>query len=287
MSNPYTLPAGNVQISFSGGRTSAFMLHQILEANGTLPDRVQVLFSNTGKEMEETLDFVQECADRWDVQITWLEYDYDGDAKARDGKPTYRVVSHNSASRRGEPFLRVLEHRQFPPNLRSRFCSSELKVRTMKRYLKNLGWKNWHAAVGIRADESQRVNYKNKECGDLWYPLFDAQVGKKHVSDFWKAQPFDLRLLNVGGKTPHGNCDMCFLKSEATLAAIMRDMPERADWWIEIEERFGKRFRHRGSFSELRDFVNSQQDWLFSDEGNLCQADGGDCTGWSEPSESY
>ena len=36
MSNPYQLPDGNVQISFSGGRTSAYMLHRILEANGDL-----------------------------------------------------------------------------------------------------------------------------------------------------------------------------------------------------------------------------------------------------------
>jgi len=61
----YTLPAGNVQIAFSGGRTSAYMLHQILETNGPLPDRVVVSFQNTGREMPETLDFVQECSDRW------------------------------------------------------------------------------------------------------------------------------------------------------------------------------------------------------------------------------
>ena len=62
MSDAFKLPDGNVQISFSGGRTSAFMLHQILEVNGTLPDRVQVTFANTGREMPETLDFVNECA---------------------------------------------------------------------------------------------------------------------------------------------------------------------------------------------------------------------------------
>ena len=47
----YTLPAGNVQISFSGGRTSAYMLHQILAVNGDLPERCKVVFSNTGREM--------------------------------------------------------------------------------------------------------------------------------------------------------------------------------------------------------------------------------------------
>jgi len=39
--NPYILPEGNIQISFSGGRTSAYMLHQILQANGDLPERAK------------------------------------------------------------------------------------------------------------------------------------------------------------------------------------------------------------------------------------------------------
>lgn len=36
MTSPYILPDGNVQIAFSGGRTSAYMLHRIMEANGGL-----------------------------------------------------------------------------------------------------------------------------------------------------------------------------------------------------------------------------------------------------------
>lgn len=53
--SPYLLPDGNVQIAFSGGRTSAFMLHQILEANGGIPeDRCEVTFQNTGRESNFT-----------------------------------------------------------------------------------------------------------------------------------------------------------------------------------------------------------------------------------------
>ena len=98
--NPYELPEDNVLISFSGGRTSGYMLHQILCANGDLPDRAKVTFANTGREMPETLDFVQECSDRWNVPITWLEY--------RKEKPKFEVVSHNSASRDGEPFNQLI-----------------------------------------------------------------------------------------------------------------------------------------------------------------------------------
>ena len=95
MTNPYVLPEGNVQISFSCGRTSAYMLHQILEANSGLPANAIVSFQNTGREMPQTMDFVQEVSERWNVPIVWLEYD------RIDGKPAASVVSHNSASRLG------------------------------------------------------------------------------------------------------------------------------------------------------------------------------------------
>ena len=102
--NPYKLPDKNVMISFSGGRTSGFMLHEILQANGGLPDRAKVLFANTGREMPETLDFVHECSERWNVPITWLEY------ARRENKVTFDVVNHNSASRDGEPFNTLLTY---------------------------------------------------------------------------------------------------------------------------------------------------------------------------------
>ena len=62
--SPYLLPDGNVQVCFSGGRTSAYMLYQILQTNGGLPDRVEVTFQNTGREMPQTLDF---CGRGWEA----------------------------------------------------------------------------------------------------------------------------------------------------------------------------------------------------------------------------
>ena len=62
-------------ISFSGGRTSAYMLYRILEANNmTLPDNNFVIFCNTGKEHQSTLKFVKDCQDKWAIPIVWLEY---------------------------------------------------------------------------------------------------------------------------------------------------------------------------------------------------------------------
>ena len=276
----YLLPEGNVQIAFSGGRTSAFLLLQILEANGCIPtDRCEVTFQNTGREMPETLDFVSEVGHRWKVKITWLEY--------RATAPFFEHVSHNSASRNGEPFEAIVEKRGFLPNQKARFCSTELKVRTAKRFLMSLGWAHWINCVGLRADEPHRLNKpKPKERWTVWTPLANDQIGRGDIASFWATQPFDLRLPNVKGNCWLGNCDGCFLKSEANIAALIREFPERAAWWEEIERRFAgrtktaesARFSERYSRTELREFIERQGDWALSTEGVLCQKDDGECT---------
>lgn len=274
----YALPEGNVAIAFSGGRTSAFMLHQILEANGPLPERVVASFQNTGREMPETLDFVQECGERWGVRIVWLEY--------RPEAPRFEVVSHNSASRNGEPFEALIRKRKFLPNRVMRFCTGEMKVRCMINYLRSCGWDGWAVARGIRADEPSRLSAPDpKQRHSYWHPLADAGVSRRDVSRFWSRQPFNLRLPDNDGRTQLGNCDGCFLKSEAARAALVRDYPERAQWWAEMEtlarsissRPAGARFREDGAWAEHIDFVNRQGDWIFDEEGALCQASDGEC----------
>ncbi len=271
----YTLPRGPVQISFSGGRTSGFMLHQILEANGPLSDRVQVVFANTGRELPATLDFVQECADRWDVRITWVEW--------RPGEPRDRwtTVSHNSASRNGEPFDGLIELRGQLPNALARWCSRELKVDPAAKFLRSLGWQHWTAAVGIRADEAHRATQPTGMRWAKWYPLVSASVSRHDVVKFWSDQPFDLRLPVAGSRTVGGNCDGCHLKSEAALAALARDHPERHAWWESHEDPRVNRLwdRRRGSREQLRLAVQAQGDFLFAEDGRLCQARAGECSG--------
>jgi hypothetical protein len=271
--SPYILPAGNVQIAFSGGRTSAFMLHQILEANGGLREGVEVTFQNTGRESEATLDFVAEVGRRWGVMITWLEY--------RATKPLFEVVGYQGASRNGEPFDALIAKKQGLPNQFQSWCSAELKTLTAKRYLRSIGWKTWTSAIGFRADERHREPRIDNR-STAWLPLRAADVGKHGVALFWRSQPFDLHLPIVRGKTIGGNCVDCFKKSEAAIAGYMRNHPE--DTWAEDHEAAtGRQFSKRYSRREMREQVERQGDWLFSPAaealGVLCQTDGGECVG--------
>ena len=93
----------------------------------------------------------------------------------------------------------------------------------------------------------------------------------------WSKQNFDLRLNIAAGKTPMGNCDMCFLKSEATLAMMSRLYPDRAQWWVDMEKKAGSTFRKDRNLSSFVDFVEAQHDWVFDQQGYFCQKSDGEC----------
>lgn len=264
--NPFLIDSPTC-ISFSGGRTSAYMLWRVLEANGGLPSQAIVCFANTGKEDEATLRFVQDCSEQWGVPITWLEYRIDG----------YAVVDYATASRNGEPFEALIRKRGFLPNPVARFCTVELKVRTIHRYLKDNNWTTWDSMLGIRADEQRRLSkIGNQDYGkheEKIAPLGQAGITKEAVGTFWRAQPFDLGLPNMNGVTMHGNCDLCFLKGGAQVLSLITERPERAMWWARMEalalasKPSGAVFRSdRPSYASMLQFSQEQRDMFDPNE---------------------
>ena len=219
-------------ISFSGGRTSAYMLWRFIDANDGLPNDCIVTFANTGKEAEETLEFVRDCGKYWDVPIVWLEYQW-----AEETKDRFKVVDFDTAARDGEPFEALIHAKKYLPNPVARFCTIEMKIKTIARYLVAKGVSDDMASaeslsiVGIRADEQRRA----AKIEPHRRPLVAAGVTKETVSQFWREQPFDLGLPNVNGVTPHGNCDLCYLKGAGLIESLIVEKPSRADWWARME----------------------------------------------------
>jgi 3'-phosphoadenosine 5'-phosphosulfate sulfotransferase (PAPS reductase)/FAD synthetase len=240
--NPYFI-VGPALISFSGGRTSAFMLFQILWAHGgKLPDDVHVCFANTGKEREETLRFVHECESRWSVKVSWLEWRRPDVPKGTRLPPEQRFeeVGYNSAARNGEPFEALIESRAMLPNPVTRYCTSALKINTMDAFMRAQGYARWNNAVGLRWDEMHRVfkQLARNETGNNRYtavmPMAKqaTKVTRPMVLDWWARQPFNLQLRGY-----EGNCDLCFLKGEKSLKRLIRDNPGVADWWTAQERK--------------------------------------------------
>lgn len=243
------------------------MLWHILAATRELAADVQVVFANTGKEREETLEFVQECSKRWRVPIHWLEF--------RPG--SFQEVNFEIASRHGEPFAALIKSKQYLPNPLTRFCTIELKIRTFKRYALSLGWKHWTNVIGLRADEMHRVEKLQKRSRERWKtiaPMAAAGAAEADVLAFWRRQPFDLKL-----KRHEGNCDLCYLKGAGKISAILRDRPELADWWIAREKELGKTFRiDRPSYAQMLDGVRRQREFNFGIFDDLETCSSNACT---------
>jgi 3'-phosphoadenosine 5'-phosphosulfate sulfotransferase (PAPS reductase)/FAD synthetase len=249
------------------------MLWRVLQSNGgKLPEEAIVCFQNTGKEREETLEFVRDCSKNWDVPITWLEF--------ADNEAQFKVVDFDSASRNGEPFEALIRKRKYLPNPMVRFCTVELKVRTGHRYLKSIGWTEWDSMLGIRADEERRLaKIGNQDYGkheEKVAPLGKAGITKGDVGQFWREQSFDLMLPNVNGETPWGNCDLCFLKSGAKVASLIAQEPERALWWARMEtiatpsKPGGFYFRtDRPSYAQMLKFSQDQRDMFDPNEETI------------------
>lgn len=284
MSNPYFInePAA---ISFSGGRTSAYMLYKILEAHdGKLPDDVKVTFANTGKEMPETLDFVQACSDNWSVPIVWLELESYVRLPPEAGKKrfkiakTYKIVNHSTASRQGEPFDVLLSGSPMIPNAVTRQCTGYLKVGAVGWYMNEaMGFgTDFLNVVGIRGDEKRRAvklhNQLGKNGALSYCPLWVDGVTKEIVGEFWSRQNFDLGLPNNNGVTDWGNCDLCFLKGKSKRAAIIRERPDLADWWIAAEKMKGQQFRpDEPSYAQMKIIASDQGNlFTFDDESIPC-----------------
>lgn len=261
MRDPFKID-GPTCISFSGGRTSAYMLWRVLEANGGLPADAVVCFANTGKEDEATLKFVRDCAVNWQVPIAWVEY--------RRDKPHFEVVTFETASRKGEPFEQLIRKRQYLPNPVARFCTQELKVLTIDRYLKSIGVKDPDMMVGVRADEPRRL--PKLRARGLAVPLAAAEVSQSEVQAFWKSQPFDLGLEFRDGVTAQGNCDLCYLKGGHQIASMIAQKPERAVWWAAMERAVGATWRSdRPSYEQMLKFAQEQRDMFDpNEEGIAC-----------------
>jgi len=238
-------------ISFSGGKSSALMAHQIKTQYSYKFEETVCIFANTGQEHENTLEFVRECDIEFNLNVVWVEAVVD--PRPRKGT-RHRVVDFETAHRGTEIFEAVIakygiSNKYWP------HCSRELKERPMYSYLESLGWKygDYLVAIGIRNDERKRTtkeftleerkglkpikNYKrvtHKTDGmgrQLWYPLVENYVEKQDVHEFWSRQRFNLSLPEH-----YGNCLTCWKKSDRKLQTVNMENPQMFDFFRRMEK---------------------------------------------------
>lgn len=243
MGNPYLI-SGPALVSFSGGRTSGYMLAQILAAHGgKLPDDVVVAFADTGLEHAATYAFVDRVEREWAVTIHRVAYDRGNHAT---------------------PYDALVARKKYLPNPTARFCTQFLKQHPLEAFMKARVGDAYTNVVGIRADEPRRVaKIRARDGGDIEtvLPLADAGVTERDVLGWWLDRDFDL-----GIPPGFGNCTGCFLKSRAQLVAIEQAQPGTLAWWAAKEAEVGGRFRSdRDDYATLADFARRQVAFDFAE----------------------
>lgn len=140
----------------------------------------------------------------------------------------------------------VLHNNRFPSRL-ARFCTGELKIRPIQKYLRSLEEEVVNA-VGIRAQESaRRAKYPeweySKELGvDVWRPIIRWTVEdviamhKRH-----NVRPNPLYLLG----SDRVGCWPCIFANKKSLRILAKENPERIDEISAFEDEVNAQRRKR------------------------------------------
>lgn len=217
-----------VIVSFSGGKTSAYMSYFLKKDYGHLYDFV-FIFANTGQEREETLVFVDQVDRSLGLGLVWVE----AVVNPEHGKGIrHKIVDFNTASRNGEPFEAHIKKSGIP-NPSFPQCSDRLKLAPIEDYKKKNGLRGLKHSIGIRADEAHRKS-KNPETYNLVYPLCDwFETDKQDVNTFWESQSFTLDL-----EEHQGNCKTCWKKSNLKLYLLAKEDLGNFDFMLEMERKY-------------------------------------------------
>ncbi len=274
-------------ISWSAGRTSTWMTKRLLDEGRGKRD-IYVLFANTGEEDERTLLFADRADKAFGFNAVWLEAVVN---PVRGQATGFRVVTFETATRPNAvdgPFEQVIRKYGLP-NKGYPHCNRELKLRPIYAWLQSQGVEDYDMAIGIRADEVDRVQ-KDAEKSKIIYPLIGQGITKADVIAWWKTQVFDLT-------TPEhfGNCRWCWKKSDRKTWTVAQQDPSVFDFprRMDVYEFSGgstdgsarRMFRGRRTgdevvrgalidFNPADAFVDDNQAW----DDELDRANGVDCS---------
>lgn len=223
-----------LRVSFSGGRTSAFM-SAWLKANKSDEYEMQFVFANSTCEHPDTLRFADAVDRHFGLNLTWVE------AVVHPGRRscTHKVVTYETASRNGEVFEAVVAKYGLP-NQTFKLCTRELKTNPMSSYARSIGWAtgSYETAIGIRADERRRVRREAAERERLVYPLVDmVPTTKDDVLTFFEDFEWDLKIPEHDG-----NCRWCYKKSDKKLHRVSVESPQV----FEFPMRLDRLYRNTG-----------------------------------------
>lgn len=157
-------------VSFSGGRTSAYLVHLMEQKRKVDGLDVSYIFMDTGAEHQKTYEFVRNVSKHFGVEITCLRVDVNPELGKGN---SYKVVSIDDICQDLQPWKDMIK-KYGVPYYGGAFCTDRMKLGPFTKYCNdNFGKSGYTTLLGIRFDEPNRILGK-----DLYVMLGKAM----HVS---------------------------------------------------------------------------------------------------------
>jgi len=247
-------------ISFSGGRTSAYLCHLAIEKFGR--ENCRFIYCDTGAEHPKTYEFIRKVNDHFKLDLICLRVVINpvlGKANS------YRVVPIADLTNDLQPFKDMMAKYGTPYN-RGAFCTQFMKSFPFQQYCDD-NYTDFEAWLGIRIDEPKRLGDMEMRQADFFpaekkpqkfrYLAEISDFEKQDVLDWWSRMPFDLEI----NSNIVGNCVFCVKRSPSMLAMAHRIEPVLANEFITAITSDSVRITDRKLASDLmyRDDVSLRQ----------------------------
>jgi 3'-phosphoadenosine 5'-phosphosulfate sulfotransferase (PAPS reductase)/FAD synthetase len=218
----------NIFCSVSAGYSSVMMALMIKE---WYPDHnILYAMANTSKERKESLEFMNECDKYFGIGLNWIEAIFNDYGDGVD----FKIVTFEELKRNGEIYEDGIKKLGIASKINA-WCNRDMKINPLKKFADSIfGLNNYSIAVGIRADEMDRIK-QAYFTNNTFYPLLDRGITTKDRNRFWKDKPIQIKIPAY-----KGNCDLCFKKSNRKLMTLISEEPNSVDWWKEMTDKYSK-----------------------------------------------
>jgi len=209
-------------VSFSGGRTSAYLVHLMQEKRVFEGWDVEYVFMDTGAEHPETYKFINLLVKEWGIDLICLRPIVN---PVRGVGMRWEVVPVESLKwdlSIFKAFNRKYGNMYAPMG---GHCTTRLKQEVFKNYMNKYKGTDFTVWLGIREDEPRRL----RERPNYKYLAEISDFEKSDVIYWWRERSFDL-----GIQEHLGNCIFCIKKSVNKVALAAKDEPEKWKEWSEM-----------------------------------------------------
>ncbi|EET2705466.1 phosphoadenosine phosphosulfate reductase family protein, partial [Escherichia coli] len=139
-------------VSFSGGRTSAYLVH-LMEQRRKAGENVHYILMDTGCEHPLTYRFIREVVKFWDIPLTVLQVDINPELGQPNGYTEWEPKDIQTRMPVLKPFMDMVK-KYGTPYIGGAFCTDRLKLTPFTKYCDDhFGQGNYITWLGIRADE--------------------------------------------------------------------------------------------------------------------------------------